>query len=79
MISSGPPPALARSSKLPSGPSGGPVTSSTSSPNWRIKSSQQSTVFSCAPPMMSRVMMWTIRMGEGTGGRGQGSADKDWD
>ena len=62
MISSGTPPALARSNRLPSGPSGGPVISNTSSPCRRIRSSQQSKVFSCAPPRIIRVMMWAIRM-----------------
>ncbi len=54
MIFRGTPPALARSNRLPSGPSGGPVISNTSSPWRRIRSSQQSKVFSCAAEDHSR-------------------------
>src|SRR6188508_236759 len=45
----------------PSGPSDGPVMSVTSCPRscWP---SQESSVFSCAPPMIRRVIMWTIRI-----------------
>src|SRR5688572_22807439 len=48
----------------PSGPIGGPVISVTSCPRscWP---SQESSVFSCAPPMISRVITWTIRMRDG--------------
>ncbi len=50
------------SNRSPSGPSAGPVMSVTSSRWSWCSPSTVSRVFSCAPPRMSRVMTWTIRM-----------------
>ena len=54
----------ARSNRSPSGPSAGPVISVTSSPYRWCRPSTVSRVFSWAPPMIRRVMMWTILMNE---------------
>lgn len=48
-----------RFSSSPSGPGDGPVTSVTSCPASRAPR-QESSVFSCAPPTIIRVMTWQI-------------------
>ena len=50
-------------SSEPSGPVVGPEIRRTSTPGFWRRPRTEATVFSCAPPTTSRVMMWVTRMG----------------